>query len=248
VNGWYPDPMGRFEYRYHNGEAWTADVSTGGQRYVDPLSTAPPPGPQFAPPPPGRRPTTGARTGNGIALAGMVCGIVGLVTGWLPFVGVLGIVASIVGLSLSIPGLRRSRASGERRSFAITGIITSAVGLVVGVLGIVFTIVVFRAVQKFESPGAHDASIESCTLEDGHLVARGTIVNNSSSSRDYTVLVRLDPNDQRRVEIDDVAPGASGAFTARSDRGAYDEGDTGSCDIVEVNGPVPFGLDPQLFD
>ncbi|MBA3281891.1 MAG: DUF2510 domain-containing protein, partial [Acidimicrobiia bacterium] len=23
VSGWYPDPTGRFEYRYHNGHAWT---------------------------------------------------------------------------------------------------------------------------------------------------------------------------------------------------------------------------------
>ena len=39
--GWYPDPSGRFEFRFHNGSLWTADVSTNGQRYVDPLGAAP---------------------------------------------------------------------------------------------------------------------------------------------------------------------------------------------------------------
>jgi hypothetical protein len=238
--------MGRFEYRYHNGQAWTADVSTGGRRYVDPLSSAPPSAPQFGPPPGPGAPLH--RAGNGIALAGMVCGIVGLVTGWVPFLGVLGIVASIVGLSLSIPGLRRSRESGERRSFAITGIITSIGGLVVGALGIVLTIALFRAVQRFESPGAHDARIESCTVDGGFLVAKGTITNNSSKERDYTVLVQLDVDDSYRVEVDDVAPGDSKPFTARSDRAVYTERDSGSCVISEVNGPIPFGLDPQLFD
>ena len=38
--GWYPDPSGRFEFRFHNGSLWTADVSTNGQRYVDPLGAA----------------------------------------------------------------------------------------------------------------------------------------------------------------------------------------------------------------
>ncbi len=257
MSGWYPDPMGRFEYRYHNGQAWTADVATGGQRYVDPVSGptgfGPPgvPGPTGPTGPSGPIGFSGAplrRAGNGIALAGMVCGIVGLVTGWVPFFGVIGIVASIVGLCLSIPGLRRSRETGERRAFAITGIITSSLGIIVGVLGIILTVFLFRAVQRFESPGLVDARVDSCTVEDGYLVARGELTNRSSRTRDYTVLVELDLGDRRRVEVDDVAAGESSDFVARSERASYDESDRGTCDIVDVNGPVPFGLDPDLFD
>jgi hypothetical protein len=251
VSGWYPDPTGRFEYRYHNGGAWTADVATGGQRYVDPLSGPPGLRPPGLPGPQGPVGPTGSpvrRAGNGIALAGMVCGIVGLVTGWVPFFGVIGIVASIVGLSLSIPGLRRSRDTGERRAFAITGIITSTLGILVGVLGIIFTVVVFRALQRFESPGAYDAQIESCTVEDGYLVARGELTNESTRTRDYTVLVELAIGVDRRVEVDDVAAGETASFVARSERAVFDDGDEGSCEIGDVNGPIPFGLDPDLFD
>ena len=104
--GWYPDPTGRFEYRYHNDRHWTADVSTNGQRYVDPLPTP------VAGPTGDRRPaaaphTTVAATAS--AIASMVCGIVALVIAWLPFIGVIGLAAAVVGLALAIPALRRSK-------------------------------------------------------------------------------------------------------------------------------------------
>lgn len=36
---WWPDPYGRFEQRYFDGEAWTAHVISGGEQTVDPLGT-----------------------------------------------------------------------------------------------------------------------------------------------------------------------------------------------------------------
>ncbi len=40
--GWYPDPMGRHEYRWYDGNAWTDHVSSGGVQSTDPLQAAPP--------------------------------------------------------------------------------------------------------------------------------------------------------------------------------------------------------------
>ena len=42
---WFPDPTGRFEYRYWDGMAWTADVATGGMETTDPspVEAGPPP-------------------------------------------------------------------------------------------------------------------------------------------------------------------------------------------------------------
>lgn len=34
---WYEDPMGRHQYRYWDGTAWTADVADSGQASTDPL-------------------------------------------------------------------------------------------------------------------------------------------------------------------------------------------------------------------
>ncbi len=33
--GWYPDPSGRHELRYHDGTDWTIHVSTGGTESTD---------------------------------------------------------------------------------------------------------------------------------------------------------------------------------------------------------------------
>lgn len=42
---WYPDPMGRHEYRWFDGTTWTDQVSSHGRQSVDPV-TAPAPIPQ----------------------------------------------------------------------------------------------------------------------------------------------------------------------------------------------------------
>ncbi len=34
--GWHPDPSGRFEHRWHDGQNWTSNVATRGQQYDDP--------------------------------------------------------------------------------------------------------------------------------------------------------------------------------------------------------------------
>lgn len=39
---WYPDPMGRHEYRWFDGTQWTDQVSSHGRSSVDPVDQAPP--------------------------------------------------------------------------------------------------------------------------------------------------------------------------------------------------------------
>lgn len=38
--GWYNDPYGRFQQRYHDGSAWTEHVATGGEQQIDPLGAS----------------------------------------------------------------------------------------------------------------------------------------------------------------------------------------------------------------
>lgn len=38
---WYPDPMGRHEYRYWDGTAWTDHVASHGRQSTDPISSQP---------------------------------------------------------------------------------------------------------------------------------------------------------------------------------------------------------------
>ena len=39
--GWYPDPTGRFEFRYFDGADWTGSVSRAGEQFVDPPTAGP---------------------------------------------------------------------------------------------------------------------------------------------------------------------------------------------------------------
>ena len=40
--GWHPDPSGRHQQRYWDGQAWTDAVADGGQQSTDPFTAAPP--------------------------------------------------------------------------------------------------------------------------------------------------------------------------------------------------------------
>jgi hypothetical protein len=76
------------------------------------------------------------RTGgtNGLAIAGMVLGIVGLVLAFIPCVGwILGIILGIVGAALSGIGLASANKSGSGKGMAISGLILSILAIVVAI-------------------------------------------------------------------------------------------------------------------
>lgn len=240
MSGWYPDPTGRFEYRFHNDQVWTSDVASAGQRFVDPLPST-------------VRTTAAAdgsaNTGNGLAVAGMVCGIVAVATAWIPFVVVVAIVVAIVGLGLSIPGLVRSRPTGRRRGFAIAGIVTSACALGLSIVGIVLTAVLAEAIERYDDPGPHDARLVDCTVSDrGEVVARGVVANGSTDERTYSVVVRLGSDHRDSVLVEDVPAGTDAEFEARAGGSGADADEDPDCSIESVNGPPPFGLDPDVLD
>jgi hypothetical protein len=236
--GWHPDPSGRFEYRYHNGMSWTADVATGGQRYVDTVHTAPVPPAQVVP---------GGRTGNGIATAALTCGIISLALGWIPVVFALGLILAVLAVVFGVVGLRRARAIGHGRGFAIAGLLTGSLGVLVAIGGLVFTVVVYRAIERFENPAAHVAAIEQCSMDDRRAVAIGSLRNASDHGADFTVVVEFRRPasgvlvSSSRVRLDDVAPAASVPFEV-SRLVTVDDID---CVIAEVTGPLPFGVVPR---
>jgi len=63
---------------------------------------------------------------KGLAITGMALGIAGLVFCWVPF---FGPILALVGLVLSIIALMKKQPIG----FGITGVITGAIGLIIGV-------------------------------------------------------------------------------------------------------------------
>lgn len=213
--GWYPDPVGAYELRYHNGQSWTGDVSSGGVRHVSPI----PPAPETE------------RSGT----PALVLGIITLCIGWIPFVS---LIAFGTGLAAVIIGLRR-RHSVRHRSAANLGIVTGAIGLLFAIGGTWLAVVIVDAVAEYDDPGPHDIELTACGEVDGITEARGTLTNLDDGIRSYTIEVTFDGDRSESTQLDDVEPGTTASFSVEVDL-RFDELD---CAVTAVNGPRPFGLD-----
>lgn len=241
--GWYADPIRRFELRYYNGAAWTADVATGGERFVDPLGVETDPA--------GRQPigevapaTSDASVANSPATASMVLGIIAVAIAWVPFVVVLGALAAVLALVFGTVGVRRAGTSGAGRSRAVVGLVTGASALVAASLGALLTVLVLGVYDDYLHPGPHDAEISTCEIVGSRAMATGTLTNIGDEPADFSVLVGFvrpgTDNAHRtgRAVLDDVAPGQRREFEVERQVDLDDV----DCIVIEVTGPLPFGL------
>ncbi len=246
--GWYADPLRRFELRYYNGSSWTADVSTDGDRFVDPLgielasqSSA---GASISNASPTSAPTTNPQATNSPATAAMVLGIIAVAISWLPFIVVLGAVAAVLALAFGTVGVRRSTPTGMGRSRAIAGLVTGATALALAPLGAVLTFVVLDVYDAYLDPGPHEVAITSCEFIGSRAIASGTFENLGNETADFSVLVAFvrpgtdNPHRSGRAVLDDVEPGETTEFQVER-QVELDEVD---CIVIEVTGPLPFGL------
>lgn len=234
--GWYADPLGRFELRYHNGTTWTADVSTGGERFVDPSGIDL--GQQTA------RADATQNAPTSLATASMVLGIVAVAIAWMPFVVVVGALAAVLALVFGVLAIRRSGPSGAGRSRAVVGVITGGSGLLAAVLGAVLTVVVLDVYDSYLNPPPHETVVTSCEVVGSRAIASGLLENLGDETSDFSVLVGFvrpgtdNPHRTTRVDLDDVEAGASAPFDAERQV----ELDDVECIVIEVTGPLPFGL------
>lgn len=212
--GWYPDPVGVHELRYHNGLAWTGDVSNDGVRHVSPLPSAPSSGPS--------------------GTAAFVLGIVSLCVGWIPFVSVIAFGTAIAAVVIGV----RRRGFPTARGAAQAGIVMGAVGFVLAIGGTWVAFLIVDAVDRYENPGPYEASVTSCAEVDGVTRAEGTITNLDGGTRTYTVEVLFDADRSDTVEVPDVEAGETAPFVVEQDL-RFDELD---CRVGSVTGPLPWGL------
>ena len=230
--GWYADPYGRFDLRYHNGSAWTADVSVVGDRFVDPMGTTP---------------AAGDSAPNPRATASMVFGIVAICIGWFPYVAVAGVICAVLAIGLGLSARRRGGGPGSTGSNrARVGITTGGVGLVVAMIGLAFTVVVVRAIDRYTDPEPNEAVVTSCITDgEGTVTVAGELTNLGATDADFTVRVavmRAGTDNVHRtvsIELDDVEPTATVAFETKVAVALADV----DCAVHDVDGPLPFGLD-----
>jgi hypothetical protein len=98
--------------------------------------------------------------GNGLAVAGMVLGILGLALCWLGFIGMI---CALIGVILSGIGLAKSNKVGKGKGMAIAGLVCGVLGLIAGV---VFILVVVRGfTQYIEKAKTSEAQIQLRAIE-----------------------------------------------------------------------------------
>ena len=85
--------------------------------------------------------------GNGMAVAAMVLGIVGLVLFWVPF---LGLICALLGAILGFTGLSKAnKLGGKGKGMAIAGIVTGIVGTLIGAWYIYAIFVAVEAAKDY---------------------------------------------------------------------------------------------------
>jgi hypothetical protein len=244
--GWFPDPVGRYEYRYFNGEQWTPDVSLHGARYVDPNGVTPGSHPQhgfgvvIAEPRlrhPAKRP----------AVIAFVFALAAVAVSWVPFLFVLGAAGAVAAAALGVVALRRVRAFGpdpsvDGRRMAVAALAISPVALGLCVVGLGLTRLTIREFEDYTDPGDYLLVEGDCHLEAGVATFDGSITNQDTRTRSY--VVRVTYSDRSRVvgsaqvQVVDVAPGERAVWSDDQFVGPIDL----RCTVAGVDGPFPFGL------
>jgi len=110
------------------------------QQPVPPPPAPPPAAPPVAP----TYPAQAAGGGNGIAVAAMVCGIVGIVLAFMPnlVVSLLGLASAIVSLVLGAQGLKIAKTrGGEGRGMAMAGLVLGIISCSLAALGLLIFII-----------------------------------------------------------------------------------------------------------
>jgi hypothetical protein len=122
--GWYPDegvdaPSG--QQRYWDGSAWTEHTTA-------PTAPSYPAAVQQAP-------------RNGLGIAALILGIIGVVVGIIPFFFWVAGILGVIGLILGFVGRGRARrGEATNGTMALWGIITSALAVVVSIVGLLILI------------------------------------------------------------------------------------------------------------
>ncbi len=71
------------------------------------------------------------RQGNGLAVAGLVLGILAIVLCWVP---VIDQIVAILGIIFGAIGIGTANRVGKGKGMAVTGLITGIIGLLLGVV------------------------------------------------------------------------------------------------------------------
>lgn len=181
---------------------------------------------QQAPPP-----TTGS---NGLATAGFVLGLVGLLLSWIPVLNILGMLLGVIGVVLAGIGLAKSKKVRAGKGLAIAGIVLGVLAVVVAVvINVAFVNAVDDAIDettdtsvKAPSDSGDDSTPKDKAASDDEL---GTTRDNPAplgsaiSGDDWTVTI----NSVKTIDKDSLGqtPSAGSTLLAINMTATYDGDD-----------------------
>ena len=109
-------------------------------QYQQPGGYAPPPAP--------------AQT-NGMAIAALVCGVLGIIGSFIPVVMYFTAVLAVLGIIFGVMGMKKAKQLGSGNGLAVAGLVLGIVGTVFAIIGIICYASVACALKKgFDTIGA----------------------------------------------------------------------------------------------
>ena len=153
----------------------------------------PPPAPAAAPAAAPSYPPPARSEGNGMGIASLVLGILSILLGWIPIIGMVSWILAPLGLIFGFIALGKTN-----KGLAIGGLITSGIGLLICIAWVTFFGAIFSQAQRegaFDNLPAAASSAE--VSSDGDTVTIAT--------PDATTTVTTTPNDG------EAAPGGDAA-------------------------------------
>lgn len=100
---------------------------------------------------------------NGLATAGFVLGLLGLLASWLPVLNVVGMILGVLGAVLAGVGLVKSKTVGAGKGLAIAGLILGVLALVIAIIvNVAFVNAVDEAVKA-----TTDTSVKAPAASNG---------------------------------------------------------------------------------
>lgn len=96
----------------------------------------------YAPPPAAPAPT------NGMAIAALVCGVLGIIGSFIPIVMYFTAVLAVLGIIFGVLGMKKAKQLGSGNGLAIAGLILGIVGTVFAIVGIICAVTAACALKK----------------------------------------------------------------------------------------------------
>jgi hypothetical protein len=139
---------------------------------------------------------------NGLATAGFVLGLLGLLSSWIPFLNIVGIILGVIGAVLAAVGLAKSKKVNAGKGLAIAGLVLGALAVIIAVLiNAVFVSAVDKAVEEttstsVEAPSdagdeaaSDDEAAPDAELELGTTRDKPAPLGSAISGDDWTVKI-----------------------------------------------------------